>query len=180
VQKGNTTRCASGTALKFQESVQAWTLRSDLPDQPPAPAPRRRVGARRLAAATTRHLFRPSACHLPDYARRRFRSSGWLSHHVDGRSSAPQRVPFWHPASGDPPLGLISQADLMEGKHARPLHLTQAFQAIGNPETSAQSIVCRDMGFRREGLIQTAVMGSWIVRKGRSAETGWLFAVEAG
>ena len=33
-----------------------------------------------LAAATTRHLFRPSACHLPDYARRRFWSSGWLSH----------------------------------------------------------------------------------------------------
>jgi hypothetical protein len=36
------------------------------------------------------------------------------------------------------------------------------------------------MGFRREGLIQTAVMGSWIVQKGRSAEAGWLFAVEAG
>ena len=92
------------------------------PDQPLAPAPRRRVGARRLqpaaAAATTRHLFRPSACHLPDYARRRFRSRGWLSHHVDGKSSAPQRVPVWHLASGDPPLGLLSQADLAEWKHA--------------------------------------------------------------
>ena len=76
-----------------------------------------------LAAATTRHRFRPSACHLPDYARRRFRSSGWLSHHVDGRSSVPQRVPF----GGDPPLGLLSQVDLTEGKHAadrciRPRH----------------------------------------------------------
>ena len=47
-RKGNTTRRAGGTALKFQESVQAWTLRSDPPDQPLAPAPRRRVGARRL------------------------------------------------------------------------------------------------------------------------------------
>jgi len=68
----------------------------------------------------------------------------------------------------------------LNGNAPRPLHLTQTFQDIGNPETSTQSIVCRDMGFRREGLIQTAVMGSWIVRKGRSAETGWLFAVEAG
>src|SRR5215472_4366803 len=61
VQKGNTTRCAGGTALKFQESVRAWTLRSDPSDQPLAPTPRRRVGARRLqpaaAAATTRYLF---------------------------------------------------------------------------------------------------------------------------
>ena len=33
---------------QISESVQAWTLRSDPPDQPLAPAPRRRVGARRL------------------------------------------------------------------------------------------------------------------------------------
>jgi len=145
---------------------------------------RRRPRRRRLqpaaAAATTRHLFRPSACHLPDDVRRRFRSSGWLSHHADGRSSAPKHVPFWQLATGDPSVGLLSQADLTEGKAPLPLHLTQASQATGNPETSARSIVCRAMGFRREGLIQTAVMGSWIVRKGRSAEAGWLFAVEAG
>jgi hypothetical protein len=72
-RKGNTTRCAGGTALKFQESVQAWTLRSDPPDQLLAPAPRRRRLQPAAAAATKRHLFRPSACHLPDYARRRFR-----------------------------------------------------------------------------------------------------------
>ena len=101
----------------------------------------------------------PSACHLPDYARRRFRSSGWMSHDVDGRSPAPQRVPFWHLASGDPPLGLLSRLTWWKGNTPRPPHLTQAFQAIGNPETSARSIVCRGMGFRREGSRRT-VMGS--------------------
>ena len=93
----------------------------------------------------TPHLFRPSACHLPDYARRRFRSSGWMSHDVDGRSPAPQRVPFWHLASGDPPLGLLSRLTWWKGNTPRPPHLTQAFQAIGNPETSTQSIVCWNM-----------------------------------
>src|SRR5215471_20572875 len=56
----------------FKSPCKPRPLRSDPPDQPLAPAPHRRVGARRLqpaaAAAMTPHLFRPSACHLPDYA----------------------------------------------------------------------------------------------------------------
>ena len=162
VQAANTTRCAGGTALKFRESVQAWTLRSDPPDQPP----------QRHGTSSSRAVI---------YQTTRVAAFGLAAgfHIMSTAIVRPATCPF-HLATGDPPLGLLSQADLTERKPPRPLHLSQTFQAIGNPETSAQSIVCRDMGIRREGLIQTAVMGSWIVEKGRSAEAGWLFAVEAG
>ena len=80
---------------------QAWTLRSDPRDQPP-----QRHGTSSGRAHVICQTTRVAAFGL---------AAGFTSCR---RQIVRPATCLFHPATGDPPLGLLSQADLTEGKHA--------------------------------------------------------------